>query len=130
MARAAHGGQQPSPELRTLRLEELHELRTPDRTLVQAEQEVLSRQASDVRDVLPFEMALHDRGQLIGRPSAHLRGPLGLALLVDEANRSALGGTPALSAGQVLRFDASTGKSLRSMARRSGCCEHNPIAPS
>src|SRR5947209_3680635 len=67
--------QQLSLELRPKGLQELHDLRALDRTVVQAEQEIRAGQASDCRDVLPVEVELHDRRASLERPGAHPRWP-------------------------------------------------------
>src|SRR5450755_877480 len=121
--------QQLCLELHAQGFEELHDLRAPHRAVVQAEQEVRAHQASDGRDVLPVEVELHDRRAALGRPGAYSSGPLRQTRLVDEDDHSPLGGTLFLSAGQRLRFHASTADSSRSMARRSGFCELKPMAP-
>src|SRR5580765_674861 len=121
--------EQLSFELRAQGFEELHDLRALDGAVVQPEQEVRARQAGHGRDVLPVEVELYDRRAASGRPGAYPGGPLRQTRFVDEDDQAPLGGTLFLSAGQVLRFHASTADSSRSMARRSGFCELKPMAP-
>src|SRR5450755_2564430 len=122
--------QQLSPELPAQGLQELHELRAFDRPVVEPEQEVRARQASDGRDVLPVEVELHDRRAALGSRGTDSSRPLRQTRFVDQDDQPPLGGTLFLSAGQILRFHASTADSSRSMARRSGFCELKPMAPS
>src|SRR2546427_2015377 len=122
--------QQLSLELRPKGLQELDDLRTLHRAVVQAEQEVRAGQTRDGRDVLPVEVELHDWRASLERPGANPGWPFRQPRFVDEDDQSSLGDTLFLSAGQVLRFHSSTAKSSRSMARRSGFCELKPIAPS
>lgn len=90
--------------MRTQSFEELDVLLLLDRPLVQTEQAVRARQASDDGDVGPVEVELDDRRLALGRPGANPRGPLAQARLVDEDNQPALALGFFLSAGQVLRF--------------------------
>ena len=76
--------QQLSPELCAQGFQELHDLRAPHSAVVQAEQEVRARPASDGRDVLPVEVELHDWRAALGRPGADSSGPLRQTRLVDE----------------------------------------------
>ena len=71
------------------RLEEFDDLLLLDTALVQPEQAVGTRQASDDRDMVPVEVKLDDRRLAFGRPSAYAGLALADAGLVYEDNQLA-----------------------------------------
>ena len=72
------------------RFEEFDDLFFLDAALVQPEQAVGARESGDDRDVIPVEVKLDDRRLSNRSPSAHPRGPLADAGLVDKNNGASL----------------------------------------
>jgi hypothetical protein len=111
------------------RFEKFDNLFLLDAALVQPEQAVGARQASDDREVAPVEVKLDDGRLPLGCPSSYAGGALADARLVDEDDYSAFSLGFFLRAGQVLRFQLRTASSLRSIARFSGFCGLKPSEP-
>src|SRR4030095_332136 len=109
-------------------LEELYDLQTFERTVVQTEQTIASAQSRNGGNGMPVEMKLYDRCLSLRCPTAHPGRLFRQPRFVDKDNQPSFAGTLFLSAGQVLRFHVSTAVSSRSMARRSGRCGEKPSA--
>src|SRR5664279_114215 len=112
------------------RLEEVDNLLLLDAAFVQSEQAVCTRQTSDDRHVIPVEVKLNDGCLPFGCPGTNSGGTFADTGLVDKDDYTAFPLGFFLRAGQVLRFQARTASSLRSMARFSGFCGLKPIEPS
>jgi hypothetical protein len=106
--------------------QELHHLRTTDRTGKQAKVKLCPSDPRHGRQMLPVKMVLKNRGLSFGRPRPTTMRPLAQPTLVDKDYRSLLPVGFFLSSGQRFFFQLSIFSSSRSKARRAGLWQLQP----
>jgi hypothetical protein len=115
-----------TPDMTQQVFQELHHLRTADRTGKQTKIKVSPRYPRYCRQMLPIEMVLKNGGLSFGRPRPTTVRPLTQPTLVDKDYRSLLFLGFFLSLGQRFFFQPSIFSSSRSNARLAGLWQLQP----
>lgn len=110
--------------------QELNHPQTLDAAGVDLKEEPPQGQSTDEREAFPVKRLLQNGRLSAQRPSACPRRPGAQPAFVNEDNGSVLPARLFFNAGQTSRFQRAIALSSRSMARRSGRWQLNPLAPS
>jgi len=110
--------------------EKLDDLKTFDAASMDLEIKPPQRQAANDRKAFPVEGFVQHRGLPAWRPSACPRGASAQPAFVDKDDGSPLLPRLFFKVGHSVRDQRRITLSLRSIARRSGCWQLKPLAPS
>lgn len=110
--------------------EELNDLKTFDAAVMDLKKEPPQGQAADDRKAFPIERLLKHWGLSSRSPGACAGRTGAQPAFIDKGYGSALPTRLFFNAGQTSRFQRAIALSSRSMARRSGRWQLNPLAPS
>lgn len=110
--------------------EEIHHLGRLDGSRVNAEKNPPQADGTDYRQAFPTERFPEDRSLATRRPRTHTVGLGAYPRLVDENDQTPFAAGFFLMAGHLCRFQWRIFSSSRSMARRDGRWQLNPMAES
>ena len=110
--------------------QELNDLKTFDAAGMDLKQKPPQGQSADERKAFPVEGLLQNGGLSAQRPGARPRRSGAQPAFVNKDNGLVFPARLFFNAGQASRFQRAIACSSRSMARRSGRWQLNPLAPS